>query len=111
MTGGPTVNRRQALRLGGQGIAVVAMSRFLTACGDPDAGRGKFFNWQDYVDEALLADFERTADLDVSYTTYASNDELGDRLALAGVPRRGNRAASGFDLIVPSDSIARSLAE
>lgn len=101
----PQLTRREALRLGGSGLAMLAAGRVVAGCGDPDSGRIKFFNWQDYVDDALLADFEQAADLVVSYTTYASNDELADRLALAGVPRRGNRAASGFDLIVPSDSI------
>lgn len=99
------LNRREALRLGGSGVAALTMARFLAACGDPDSGRIKFFNWQDYIDESLLADFEQATDLVVSYTTYASNDELADRVALAGVPRRGNRASTGFDLIVPSDSI------
>lgn len=104
---GHPISRRDVIRLGGTGLGVLATARLLAACGDPNSGRIKFFNWQDYVDDALLADFERVADLTVSYSTYASNDELGDRLALSGVPRRGNRAASGFDLIVPSDSIFR----
>ncbi len=86
---------------------MLALTRVLAACSDPNESRVKFFNWQDYIDPALLADFEDAADLTVSYTTYASNDELGDRLALAGVPRRGNREGSGFDLIVPSDSLFR----
>lgn len=103
------LTRREAIRLGGTGLAALAAGRLLAACGDPDEGRVRFFNWQDYVDDALLADFERAAGVTVSYSTYASNDELGDRLALAGVPRRGNRKADSFDLIVPSDSLFRRL--
>jgi spermidine/putrescine-binding protein len=90
-------------------VALIAATRALTACGDPSEDRIKFFNWQDYIDPNLLDDFERSSGLTVSYSTYASNDELGDRLALAGVPRRGNRRATGFDLIVPSDSLFRRL--
>ncbi len=105
MSRGTRITRRHALRIGGSGIAAIAAGRLISACGDPNEGRIKFFNWQDYIDDALLTDFERLTDIAVSYTTYASNDELADRLALAGVPRRGNRAAGGFDLIVPSDSI------
>jgi spermidine/putrescine-binding protein len=104
--GAPTGwSRRELIRAAAAaGVAVVG-SRVLTACGDPDDGRIKVFNWQDYIDERLLADFEAATGLAVSYSTYASNDELGDRLALAGVPRRGNRTPTSFDLIVPSDSL------
>jgi len=71
----------------------------------------KFFNWQDYIDRELLTQFEDDSGIVVSYSTYASNDELGDRLALAGVPRRGNRAATSFDLIVPSENLFRRLSD
>jgi spermidine/putrescine-binding protein len=101
------LSRRELMRLGASTVGVLAGARLLTACGDPNDGRIKFFNWQDYIDKALLADFEDVSGLVVSYSTYASNDELADRVSLAGVARRGNRKGSGFDLIVPSDSIFR----
>jgi spermidine/putrescine transport system substrate-binding protein len=68
-----------------------------------------FLNWQDYIDPALLADFEAATNLVVGYETYSSNDELGDRLALAGVRRRGGRRSTSFDLVVPSDNLFRRL--
>lgn len=106
------VSRRGFLRAG-SGLGLLSMSGGLTAvlaaCGTPASGRIKFFNWQDYVNPALLAQFEEASGLTVSYSTYASNDELGDRLALAGVPRRGNRRATSFDLVVPSENLFRRL--
>jgi spermidine/putrescine-binding protein len=107
-----TITRRSFIRAGTAAGALTVsggLSALLTACGNPNDGRIKFYNWQDYVDRELLTKFEDESDIVVSYSTYASNDELGDRLALAGVPRRGNRAATSFDLIVPSENLFRRL--
>jgi spermidine/putrescine transport system substrate-binding protein len=97
------VHRRQFLALTG----ALVTGGLLSACGDPRKDRVSFLNWQDYIDPALLADFEAATGLTVGYETYASNDELGDRLALAGVRRRGGRKSTSFDLIVPSDNLFR----
>jgi spermidine/putrescine-binding protein len=102
------LTRRALLQRGVVGGALLAASGVLTSCGGP-AGRLKFFNWQDYIDPALLDLFRDETGVSVSYSTYASNDELADRLLLAGVPRRGNRKATSFDLIVPSDNLFRRL--
>ena len=99
-------DRRTFLQLG---AAALVLGGTAAGCGNPTDKRIKFFNWQDYIDPNLLADFEKASGLRVSYSTYASNDELGDRLALAGVPRRGNRPGSSFDLIVPSANLFRRL--
>ncbi len=40
----------------------------------------------------------------MTYETYESNDELARKLGLAGRVRRGGRAGTTFDLIVPSDN-------
>jgi Xaa-Pro aminopeptidase len=69
----------------------------------------RFANWQDYIDPELLEIYRRTTGRRVSYSTYASNDELADRLALAGVSRRRGRKPEQYDLIVPSDSLFREL--
>ncbi len=102
-------SRRDALRFGVAGAATLSLGGLASSCSLASDNVVKFYNWQDYVDPALLSDFEALSGLTVSYSTYASNDELGDRLALAGVPRRGNRKATSFDLIVPSDSLFRRL--
>ncbi len=104
------LSRRTLLLTGIAGFGALA-SGGLTGCSRPQDDRVTFFNWQDYIDSSLLADFETRSKLSVSYSTYASNDELADRLALAGVRRRGNRKRTSFDLIVPSDSLFRTLTQ
>jgi spermidine/putrescine-binding protein len=102
------LSRRTFLGAGLAGAAGVASGGMLSACTTQDPAL-KFFNWQDYIEPSILTDFTTRTKLDVSYSTYASNDELGDRLALAGVRRRGNRKRTSFDLVVPSDNLFRAL--
>lgn len=103
------ISRRQALRFLGLAGGALAVGGALSGCSNGSDRRLKFFNWQDYIDGALLSEFTGASTIEVSYSTYESNDELGDRLALAGVPRRGNRKASTFDLVVPSDNLFQRL--
>ena len=96
-----------------QGAAAVGLAplaaRYLAACGDPGDKRLAFLNWQDYIDPTILDDFTKRTGITVSYSTYASNDELEDRLTLAGVARKGGRKATTVDLVVPSDNLFRRL--
>jgi spermidine/putrescine transport system substrate-binding protein len=103
MSGGLT--RRDLLGLAALGTGAA----LLASCGDPKDERVSFLNWQDYVDPALLSDFTKASKLEVGYETYESNDELADRLTLAGVRRRGGRKSTSFDLVVPSDNLFRRL--
>ncbi len=100
------LSRRELLRLAAMSSGLAAVA---AACGDPKDDRVSFLNWQDYIDTALLADFTAASGLQTGYETYESNDELADRLALAGVRRRGGRKSTSFDLIVPSDNLFRRL--
>ena len=63
--------------------------------------RVSFLNWQDYIDPTILTDFKAATGLAVGYETYESNDALLARLNQAAVTRKGGRAATSFDLIVP----------
>ncbi len=97
------IGRRKFLQLAGG--TLLATPWLLAACGDPRAAdRLAFLNWQDYIDEALLADFTRRVGITVTYETFASNDELARRLAQAQRTREGGRSGTSFDLIVPSDN-------
>jgi spermidine/putrescine-binding protein len=111
--GGMVPNRRIGRRRFLQGAAALGLAplagQLLTACGDPGKDRLAFWNWQDYLDEQLLEDFRREAGIVTSYSTYASNDELQERLTLAGVARKGGRKATTVDLVVPSDTLFRQL--
>jgi spermidine/putrescine transport system substrate-binding protein len=98
--------RRDLLRAGGA-TALLLLLGGGAGCGDPDDDRLRFLNWQDYVDPQILRDFEEAEGIRVSYSTYASNDELADRLALAGVARRRGRDPETVDLVVPSEYLLR----
>ena len=103
------ITRRRLIQLGALGGAALWLSPLLGACGTPDDTRVVFLNWQDYVDPTILTDFTDETGLQVLYETYASNDELADRLALADVVRRKGRKAESFDLIVPSEYLVERL--
>lgn len=87
----------------------VALGPVLTSCGNPNDDRLLFLNWQDYIDPALLTDFETANKVSIGYETYTSNDDLADALSLAGVARRRGREAKTVDLVVPSDNLLRRL--
>jgi putrescine transport system substrate-binding protein len=59
------------------------------------------FNWSDYIDEEILADFEKETGIKVVYDVFDSNDVLETKL-LAG--------SSGYDVVVPSGTfLARQI--
>src|SRR5688500_6949025 len=51
------------------------------------------FNWSDYIDESILAEFTAETGIKVVYDVYDSNEILETKL-LAG--------SSGYDVVVPS---------
>jgi putrescine transport system substrate-binding protein len=106
---GALVSRRQVLRGGAVAGAAVWLAPLLTSCSDPSDSKLIFLNWQDYIDPTMLDDFSDQSGLTITYETYASNDELSQRLQLAEVGRRRGREGSSFDLIVPSDNLLRQL--
>jgi spermidine/putrescine transport system substrate-binding protein len=99
------VGRREFLRGVTAAGLFLAVPGLLAACADPrQADRLSFLNWQDYIDDTLLADFTTRTGISITYETYASNDELARRLAQAQRAREGGRSGTSFDLIVPSDN-------
>lgn len=77
-------------------------------CGDPSRldDELNLFTWADYWPEEsendVIGDFEEACGVEVTLTTYPSNEELAAKL------RAGN---SGYDLIVPSDYMVDTLAQ
>jgi putrescine transport system substrate-binding protein len=75
------------------GLAAVAA---LAACGRADQPpQLNVFNWSDYIDTDVIAEFEREYGIKVNYDTFDSNEVLETRL-LAG--------RTGYDVVVPSGS-------
>ena len=53
----------------------------------------RVYNWTDYIDPGVLADFTKATGIRVEYETFETSEELEQRLA---------KKQSGFDVVVPS---------
>ena len=51
------------------------------------------YNWSDYIDESILADFTKETGIKVVYDVFDSNDILETKLLAGG---------SGYDVVVPT---------
>ncbi len=86
----------------------LALALLVVACGDAtpdDTGQPKacqpgetdgnlnFYNWSDYMDPDLIAEFEEEFDVDVIESFYESNEAMIAQL----------QAGTSYDVIVPSD--------
>lgn len=58
------------------------------------------YNWADYIDEQVLADYEAEFGVKIIYDTYASNEDLLAKL---------QAGATGYDIIVPSDYMVANM--
>lgn len=58
------------------------------------------FNWYDYMDEDVLAQFTEETGIKVDYTNFTTNEEMYTKLAAS---------ASSYDVIFPSDYIIERL--
>jgi spermidine/putrescine-binding protein len=60
------------------------------------------YNWSEYIDEAVLAEYEARYGVDIIYDTFASNEDLLAKL---------QAGAEGYDVIVPSDYMVSQMIE
>ncbi|MGA0600970.1 polyamine ABC transporter substrate-binding protein [Caulobacter sp. KR2-114] len=76
----------------------------LAACGGGGGGGGALhiYNWSDYIDPKILADFTRETGTKVVYDTFDSVDMLETKVLT------GN---SGYDIVVPSNQYVPRFAE
>ena len=78
-------------------FAGVAAAQSGWTCPPEFAGQSlNVYNWSTYIAEDTIANFEAACDVNVTYDTYPSDDDMLVRL------RQGN---PGFDVVVPSDVI------
>ncbi len=88
---------------------VLALAAVVAGCG-PTQGGGKqelakelhVYNWSEYIDPQIYADFEKEFGVKVIEDTFASNEDL-----LAKI----QAGAAGYDLIVPSDYMVAIMIE
>ncbi|MEG0779694.1 MAG: ABC transporter substrate-binding protein [Oscillospiraceae bacterium] len=86
--------------------ALAALLLFTVGCGAKDTGDENVvnvYNWGEYIDESLLADFETETGIRVNYHTFPSNEMLYSSI----------KSGSGsYDVIIPSDyMVARMIHE
>ncbi len=67
-----------------------------------DEKRLNIYNWSDYMDETLLTDFEKKYGIKITYDYFNDNDELLAKIKMG---------ASGYDIIVPTDYIVKTMIE
>ena len=70
--------------------SAIALALFATTA---SAEELRVYNWSDYIDEALLEQFETETGIELTYDVFDSNELLETKM-LAG--------SSGYDLVVPS---------
>jgi spermidine/putrescine transport system substrate-binding protein len=84
-------------------LLVTALALTLAACGPASPGGGTegelakelhVYNWAEYIDPEIYADFEEEFGVKVIEDTFASNEDLLAKF---------QAGARGYDLIVPSD--------
>lgn len=110
-----TFNNPSSLKLGrrsllqGLGVAAVGISfGGLAACSKSGTGTAStgeeatlnFYNWDTYIGETTLDDFQEASGIAVNMSLFATNDELFAKL------RAGN---PGFDVIVPSNDFVERM--
>lgn len=60
------------------------------------------YNWADYIDEELLTKYEEEYGVNITYDTFASNEDLLAKM---------QAGATGYDVIVPSDYMVGQMTE
>lgn len=96
-------SRRSILQQFGAAAVGISFAGGLAACGKGGGGRKvNFYNWDTYIGETTLADFQAATGVSVEMSLFATNDELFARL------RAGN---PGFDVIVPSNEFVTRMSQ
>jgi putrescine transport system substrate-binding protein len=76
----------------------VAAALTLAACGQSGGGAKeqtlRIYNWSDYIDPQILADFTKETGIKVTYDTFDSNEILETKVL------QGN---TGYDIVTPSN--------
>jgi spermidine/putrescine transport system substrate-binding protein len=87
---------------------VLVLLVVVVACGPTDDGEQELseelhvYNWSEYIDPQIYADFEEEFGVKVIEDTFSSNEELLAKL---------QAGATGYDVIVPSDYMVTAMRE
>ncbi|HPE62129.1 MAG: polyamine ABC transporter substrate-binding protein [Thiothrix sp.] len=90
------MNKGQPYRKGVVSVvltAFISMTAIAMATAQADERVVNVYNWSDYIDDSVLASFQKDTGIKVNYDVFDSNEMLETKL-LAG--------SSGYDVVVPS---------
>lgn len=96
------VSRRMILWLGGGMAALVGAVLLVSIAMADDRHTLNLYNYAGYVDEKVMADFEKETGIRVNWNYYNDNEELLTRLSLG---------ACDYDVVVPSDYMVSILVD
>jgi putrescine transport system substrate-binding protein len=74
-------------------LSALAFAAFFSAAAGASAEEIRVYNWSDYIDEEILADFTKETGIKVVYDTFDTNELLETKL-LTG--------STGYDIVVPT---------
>lgn len=94
----PRLNRRSFLA--GTGAAAAGLTFLPKRPFAAEEAKLNFYNWDTYIGETTLDDFEDASGIEVSMDLFADNDELFAKL------KEGN---PGYDVIVPTNDYAERM--
>ncbi|MBU4440762.1 MAG: PotD/PotF family extracellular solute-binding protein, partial [Firmicutes bacterium] len=57
-------------------LAVLCLPLMLGGCASDDRAVLNVYNWGDYMDPAIIAQFEKEYNCRVNYETYTSNEDM-----------------------------------
>lgn len=96
-------SRRSLLQQFGAAAIGITFAGAASSCGRGGGGRVvNFYNWDTYIGETTLADFQDESGVRVEMSLFSTNDELFAKL------RAGN---PGYDVIVPSNEFVTRMSE
>ena len=99
---GASRSRRSFMSGAGAAAVGLSFSGKGFAAGKEEEKKLNFYNWDTYIGETTLADFEKASGINVNMSLFATNDELFAKL------RAGN---PGFDVIVPGSDFVERLGQ
>jgi len=83
-------------------VLLTLAALILISCGGKEQATLNVYNWSDYIDPAVVKEFEEKYQVKVIYDTFASNEELLAKL---------EGGAQGYDVIFPSDYMVEIMIE
>lgn len=85
-------------------VTLVLVTALMSGCSQKsEEGELHVYNWGEYIDDSLVADFEKETGIKVIYETFEQNEDMYMKLKEGG---------SSYDLVVPSDyMIERMISE